>query len=551
MSTYNNNISAQTLAEATAMDSNVKAQLWARYLEVGSRAHDAFSMFESEQPRVPVANVGKRGIFCRRRELKAQGGDLVHFTVISAPGGPGVMGETQLAGNESKSKFKTYSVRVDWHRDAVAFTKKQIAFMATGQVLEETTAELLKLKMGLWKQNDMMMALLHLGSGNVYRPNNKASRDALGPNDTLSLAMAVAGKARLNTIGAKPLSHQMGTSGDHINGFLTFASEYAFLNIRNDSDYSNALQQADDRGKNNALFTGRLVTWQGQNFFEHIVTDQDWDDYIGSPIQPKAILAVGFGADSAVGDCKLKASSSNTANKYFQFFPGHAYEFTEDFKLNAGGGSALTPDSTLAPLGDEYYAWIINPDGTIGFIAYTGTGNNGNQITVTKILNPDNTADGSTLGAQTVGNITCAGDFSAQDTPLWGVNHAGNAYVDGAGGGTVAIGGGAGVSNTSADFTYTSQFDVGAVVIPANANGVPIGYGFIFGAHAACRAYGAIEMNAIEQKTDYGFVKGRGYEMVFGQSPTINTNGVTNGYLILEFAIEHEGYPVPSIDPDA
>jgi hypothetical protein len=92
---------------------------------------------------------------------------------------------------------------------------------------------------------------------------------------------------------------------------------------------------------------------------------------------------------------------------------------------------------------------------------------------------------------------------------------------------------------------------VGAVIIPANANGVPIGYGFIFGAHAACRAYGAIEMNTIEQKTDYGFVKGKGYEMVFGQSPTINTNGVTNGYLILEFAIEHEGYPVPSVDPDA
>ena len=72
MSTYNNTISSQTLAEAVAMDANVKAELWARYLEVGSRAHDVCSMFESEQPRVPVSNVGKRGIFCRRRELKAK-----------------------------------------------------------------------------------------------------------------------------------------------------------------------------------------------------------------------------------------------------------------------------------------------------------------------------------------------------------------------------------------------------------------------------------------------------------------------------------------------
>lgn len=529
-------INYQTLAQATAMDANVKAQLWARYLEVGSRAHDAFSAFESEQPRIPVANVGKSGIFCRRRDLNANAADKVNFTVVSAPGGPGSIGERSLKGAESKSKFKTYSVTVDWHRDAVAFTKKQIAFMATGNVLEETTAELLKLKMGLWKQNDMMMALIHRGSGNTYRPNGRTSRNAIGPNDKLSMSLSVASKARLNTIGAKSISHTMGTNGDSINGFLTFASEYAFLDIRNDSGYQNALQSASDRGNNNALFSGKLVTWQGQNFYEHIVTDQDWDDYVGSPIQPKAVLGVAFGADSAVGECVLKGSSTNTTSLYFQFFPGFRYEFTEDDKLAA--------DTT------EAYAWIVNPDGSVGFVAYAGsTGNDGNKITLTKILNPDNTADGSTLGASTVGNIVCSGDFSAANTPLWGVNHAGTDYVDGAGGGSKDIAGDASTaSNTSADFTFTSEFDVGAVIIPANSYGVPIGYGFTFGAHAACRAYGKIDMAAIKQDDDYGMIQAKGYEMVFGQSPTINTNGVTNGYLLLEFAIEHEGYPVPSVD---
>ena len=101
----------QTLTEATTMDANVKAQLWARYLEIGSKAYDAFSAFESEQPRIPLANAGKAGIFCRRRDLKAQGGDKVHFTVISAPGGPGAIGERSLKGAESKSKFKTYYVK--------------------------------------------------------------------------------------------------------------------------------------------------------------------------------------------------------------------------------------------------------------------------------------------------------------------------------------------------------------------------------------------------------------------------------------------------------
>jgi len=520
----------QTLAQATTMDANVKAQLWARYLEIGSKAYDAFSAFESEQPRIPLANSGKAGIFCRRRELKAQGGDKVHFTVISAPGGPGSIGERTLKGAESKSKFKTYSVTVDWHRDAVAFTKKQIAFMATGNVLEETTAELLKLKMGLWKQNDMMMGLIHRGSGNTYRPNGKTSRNALVKTDTLSLTLASTAKARLNTLGAKPISHTMGTNGDHINGFMTFASEYAFLDIRNDSGYQNAIRDGGTRGGENPLFTGKLVTWQGQNFYEHIVTDQDWDDYVGSPIQPKAVMTANlavdtgndfrFHAGSAIGDCILKGSSTNTTSLYFQFFPGHRYEFTEDDKL----ASNTT----------EAYAWAVNPDGTICFLAYAGTtgftGTAGNQITVSKILSA--AAGTSTLGSTTVGGLYLG---------------VGGALAVGASTRILVSGGSATLPVDIASYVLVDGVKSGAVIIPANSKGVPIGYGFIFGANAACRAYGSVQMNGIEQDDDYSFIKGKGYEMVYGQAPTINTNGVTNGYLLLEFACDHEGYPVPSM----
>jgi N4-gp56 family major capsid protein len=508
----------QTLSEATAMDANVKAQLWARYLEIGSKAYDAFSAFESEQPRIPLANAGKSGIFCRRRDLKAQGGDKVHFTVISAPGGPGAIGERSLKGAESHSKFKTYSVTVDWHRDAVAFTKKQIAFMATGNVLEETTAELLKLKMGIWKQNDMMMGLIHRGSGNTYRPNGKTSRNALSKTDTLSLTLASTAKARLNTLGAKPISHTMGTNGDHINGFLTFASEYAFLDIRNDSGYQNAVRDGGARGGENPLFSGKLVTWQGQNFYEHIVTDQDWDDYVGSPIQPKAVNAVGFNAGGASGSCVLKGSSTTTTSLYFQFFPGFRYEFTEDDKL---------PSNTT-----EAYAWAINPDGSIAFLAYAGTtgftGVAGNQITLSKVLS--SAAGTSGQGATTVGGLVIGGSASVNATTR--VLTAGTSPT---------------LPSDIASYVLVDRVDVGAVIIPANSKGVPIGYGFIFGAHAACRAYGSVQMNGIEQEDDYSFIKGRGYEMVYGQAPTINTNGVTNGYLLLEFACDHEGYPVPSL----
>lgn len=527
-------INYQSLADAVAMDPAVKAQLWTKYLERGSRFYDCFSHFESAVSASPSQNVGKAGIVATTQSLSAIGGDKINMTVASAPGGRGAIGEEMLKGKESKSKFKTYSVIVDWHRDAVAFTKKQLHMMAAGGNLERDILDMLKEKMGIWKQNDMMMALLHLGNGNIYRPNARTSRNAIGPNDTLSVSMSVAAKARLNTMGAKPISHTMGTSGDHINGFLTFASEFAFLDIRNDTGYQNALQQASARGKANDLYTGKLVTWQGQNFYEHIVSDQDWDDYVGSPIQPKAIMhanvaagTVVFSAASAAGACVLKGSSTNTDNLYFQFWPGFAYRFTEDFILTDGGGSSLTPDSTLTPLGDDYYCWAINPDGTVAFLSYDGADNTGNQITVKNILSA--AAGTSTKGATTVGAVTVAGSGVA-------VNGTTRVITPGAD------------ANTPAGFTYVDKVQTGAVLIPCNSYGVPIGYGFTFGARAAARAYGKIKLNKIKQDDDYDFITANGFEMVFGQSPTINANGVTNNYLILEFAIEHEGYPVPSID---
>lgn len=531
-------INYQSLADAVAMDPAVKAQLWTKYLERGSRFYDCFSHFESAVSASPSQNVGKAGIVATTQSLSAIGGDKINMTVASAPGGRGAIGEEMLKGKESKSKFKTYSVIVDWHRDAVAFTKKQLHMMAAGGNLERDILDMLKEKMGIWKQNDMMMALLHLGVGNVYRPNGKTSRNAIRHTDTLSMSLAVAAKARLNTMGAKPISHTMGTSGDHINGFLTFASEYAFLEIRNESGYQNAIRDGGTRGGSNPLFTGKLVTWQGQNFYEHIVTDQDWDDYVGSPIQPKLVIGAncGFNADSAGASCVLKASSSNTDNLYTQFFPGYRYRFTEDFRLTAGGSiGGLTPDSGLTPLGSDYYAWAVNPDGSCCFLSYDGEnggtyGNNGNQITVKNILSPDASpgAGGTSgKGATTVGAIVLNNSASVDGTSR------------------VITNGGTGGSTLLPGITLVDKVDAGAVVIPANSWGVPIGYGFIFGARAAARAYGKIKLNKIKQDDDYDFITANGFEMVFGQAPTINTNGVTNNYLVLEFAIEHEGYPVP------
>ena len=84
------------------------------------------------------------------------------------------------------------------------------------------------------------------------------------------------------------------------------------------------------------------------------------------------------------------------------------------------------------------------------------------------------------------------------------------------------------------------------MIIQANAQGVPYARSFVFGAMAACFADGRIAMNQVEQVRDFNFTIGKGFEMIFGTGVVKNTLQKPMGYIIVEHAIEHEGYAVPS-----
>ena len=402
--TFNGNATAKTLANMVNDDASVKAQVWARYLDVASRQHNAFAKFESEQPKRAFQSTGQRGVFAKKRDLRAVGGDTVTFTVMSAPAGPGVIGENELTGNTSSPSFKTYSCKVDYKRDAVELTKKAVKMIAVGNQVESTVLDMLALKMGMWKQNDLMMSLSYLGYGNTVRPNGRADNDALLHTDVLTPSFAVESKARLNTLGAIPISKTMNEAGDMLAGYMVFATEYAMLNVRNSSGYDTAMQAAGIRGDANPQFTGRMPNWQGLNWYEHVVTDLDWDDYLGSPLQPKVRSGVAFNADSAAGLCRITGSAyangayTNTKSKYTQFMGGYAYPFTD----GSTGGTTGSPDYITQDAG-PHYAMAYNPvSNTYCFMEWT-TGNNGNQITPSKILS---TAAGtSNLGATTVGGF--------------------------------------------------------------------------------------------------------------------------------------------------
>lgn len=533
MSTYNADALVKTLANAISDDANVKRIAWARSLQVGARAFNDFAAFEA--PEVPLGKQlsSPAGVFCVKDDLNRSGGDEVKFTVISDVAGPGVNAETELTGSTSTAEFHTWQCRIEWYRDAVEYTKKMTRHIAAGADVWPISKTLLQKKLGRKQQHDMMIFLRNpardIGSsrmaygykGNVLRPNYRATRDALYATDTIDPSFTVLAKNKATENGAQPIRMAKNAFGTQVFGYLFFGTSTAMTDIRNDSGYQNAIQEAGKRGDDNAAFTGRLVEWQGVNYFEHHVVQPDWNGPIGSPLAPRLKIAVAANGHTADD---LKAHSSNTTNDYTAWWPG--YDYINNWY----------PDITAYADPGNYYGWGVNPsDGSVAFFKYAGGdegggtpgGNNGNQLTDVTFLDPDN----GTSGSPTLGNLDATGDTA------WGSN----------GGSPQRGAGGSGSGNTSAAYTYAADLEVGAMCFPANANGAIIGHSFLFGANAAVRAYGSVKVNPISQDRDYGFVTGHGFESVFGQAPTMRTDEVTNNYVLLEHAIAPEGYDVPAL----
>jgi hypothetical protein len=337
----------------------------------------------------------------------------------------------------------------------------------------------------------MMMSLIRKANGNVLRPNGKRSMNELRATDTLTPSFLVEAKARLQGLGARPVDMSKSKSGSPVMHYLAFIGQDALTDIRNSTSYQNALLQAQNRGDDNPLFSGKIVDWNGIYIWEHIVVTPDADDAIGSPIAPLGILGTAVTAATTVFD--ITASATNTKNLYFGFFDGYDWKWTED--------QVATTDSTV------YYVWIVNTsgsdDGKAGFYSYTGsTGNVGNKITVVQRLR----AAASGAAVTTLGHV------------VWDAT------------------------------TMTDAHPVGSWIIAANSYGVPIARNFVFGAGAALRAYGSVEADPIYQDRDYKFVKGMGYESIFGQTPTYDTQGKPRNYVVLETAFEHPGITVPFLE---
>jgi len=476
---YNSDPNVYTLANAIAQDADAKGKFYSRAFEVSGNTSDDFATLEGSDGGTSAVWV--------KKDLKVGGASKIKFTSLGEPAGPGVRGENELTGNTSTPRIGGYTVDVDFWRDAVELSKKQIQFLAAGNKLEFQVYQMLGKKYGRQKQADMMMCLLKQANGNVYRVGNATTDNGIKAVNVFSTEAVVNAKSRANTLGARPISISKSASGSPVQRYIAFATQNAMQEIRNSSGFITASAYAAERGESNPNFSGRLLDWNGIGLWEHFVVTPDADDVLGSPMEP--LMKLGVAIADSTGRFDIKSSATNTKNLYSSYFPGYDWKWTEE--------QAAAPDSTV------YYAWILPQDGANAgkamFVSYTGSDNNGNKIQILKRLGG-----------------TAAGDaVTTLGTIAWNATY------------------------------HCTEANVGSLVIPANSIGTPLGTSYVLGAGTALRCYGAFDMQRIEQKHDYGFIQGFGYEGIFGQTVTKDTQGITRNYVLVKHAVERPGLVIP------
>lgn len=524
---YNADSIVNTLATALANDPNAVAKKWASQMREGARSVDDFSMFEGGE--------GSGKPFVVRSDLSGTGaGQTVLFNVMSQPTGGGARGETALRGNESTVQFQTFACTVDFWRDAIAPTKKELQFLAASGNLKAEFLKMLSAKLGRRRMNDMKMMLKLQGVGNTIFPNGRKTSASLNALDTLTPSGITNAVPQWRRLGGQSIVVK-NKNGSPVYKPMVYIPDAAIAGIKNSNSYEQAAMLGGNQdNETNAMFSGKLLDWNGVGLFEHVSVDPEGDQ-AADPLAPRALQGVAFGSNSAQASCVLRSDTLAKVNlkvPYMAWLGGYGYEWYE---------GQLTDTRTLAPNGTSwatfysaitaavYYAWLVNPDGSVGFVRYTGSGNNGNQITLTGILDP-NGALVSTIGSATLGNMVATGD-------AWG--YTGGDYVR-------ANGGTGGASNCSPDFVFASNFDAGAYIIPCNANGAVDMNSLMLGKNSAVRAYVGDD-TMIKQPEDYDFVQGAGYETIFGQAPCIRTDLKTPGYSLLKHAGQHPGLEVPTL----
>ena len=473
-------ISPTTTTNTFADVANARAKVWKETFKKFASTADVLSPLEGPE--------GSGASIAVRNDIKGRRGDRIEFTASSELGSFGQLGESTLKGNEEDLKFSGTTAILEFKRHATALTSSLKKKMAGGHTLESLAAEVLGNHFGQWKQRDALRRLIDgvrgvganaidddvaIPSGGVFGGDAGNLNALHATNDVLSADSIVDLTTQAAWLGVEParISRNGYPSSQDTYHHCLLADNQMLRPLLKTTGYQTQISNADLRGATNPLFTGDLKEFDGTKILNIRGTYGDLNGPIGSPLTPVArVKALASPADGEY----LCGAQSDRSVADASGGTGDPDYFT-DFP---GHQYKYTEADTFTHDDNVYYAKIVNPDGTSGVISYQNSG----------------------------ATLSSTGDG----------NHGTHIKIAGVESGSTWTGG-----NVSA----------GALVFPCTAGGVVYGYAILMGADAVIRAYGE-DMKMTDDKDDYGFKHGIGYQAMYGDSVWKDRNDRVRNYVL-------------------
>ena len=241
---------------------------------------------------------GKNNIIEIKDELSKKKGDTITFGLTAKMTGNGVTGDEELEGNEEKLLAYSESILINQKRFAVRLTgrldEQKNAYDMRVDAREKLTIKLQEfierqffLKLGgvnnvtltdvngtvvaadaLWSNtpDQVPTADTAAGYGDRYLCADYTSgADSLATTDLLTPALI--SRARVKAALASPKILPLRIGGK--NFYVMFIHPWQAFDLKNNATYAQAQREAEQRGKNNPIFTGALGVWDGVIVHEH------------------------------------------------------------------------------------------------------------------------------------------------------------------------------------------------------------------------------------------------------------------------------------------
>jgi len=471
---------ASSYAGTIAQDPNLRTQIWSELVKRDAREKNVLKDF--------IGGEGSGKPIVEKRDLSAGGSDKVTFTTVAPIRGQGVLGEAILKNSTESLKFGTFPVEVDLIRHAVSWTQVLKLMRFTGKTLDQLSSEVMSEWYARKEQDDSLyvarQTCILAGEANTLDSYGSIGGLLSYAADGLSTDLLEHMKQRLIAVGGEPTNLKSDAkSGHEIPGYLFFAPDAGLRPLRGDTDYLNAIYNADVRSGDNKLYSGEYAMWDNIMVYSHNNIVDTANGRQGSPMAPVYYLQT--------GDALTVGAGAQTVG---QAGTGDWFANWHHANLDLISGDTQWDDAA----------------GTHDFLAIKMTGPQRGRVkhyTYTAMQ-----ADRSRLNA---------------------VNVQATAFTAGA--------------NGISALASTVAFGPGDLIVPADSNGTPICYGLMMGKNALYYAKGAVDAEQIFHYDDFAnsgndaHLNAIGMQGVRGWAAYKDTNGRIPGLQLIKMVRQVPG----------